>query len=80
MNDQFLFATAPVSWGVGDYADESWEQPYEAIVDEIATWRSLRLRSQPLILVANSDAVVAEAGGLARGLTGAGEHREQNRG
>ena len=36
MNDRFLFATAPVSWGVGDYADESWEQPYEGILDEIA--------------------------------------------
>ena len=36
MKDRFLFATAPVSWGVGDYADESWEQPYEAILDEIA--------------------------------------------
>jgi len=36
VNDRFLFATAPVSWGVGDYADESWEQPYERILDEIA--------------------------------------------
>ena len=35
-----------------------------AIVDEITTWRSLRLRSKPLILVANSDAVVAESGGM----------------
>jgi inosose dehydratase len=36
VNDRFLFATAPVSWGVGDYSDESWEQPYERILDEIA--------------------------------------------
>ena len=36
MNDQFLFATAPVSWGVNDYPDESWTQPYETILDEIA--------------------------------------------
>jgi inosose dehydratase len=36
VNDRFLFATAPVSWGVGDYADESWELPYEGILDEIA--------------------------------------------
>ena len=31
----FHFATAPVSWGVGDYPDPSWEQPYETILDEI---------------------------------------------
>ena len=36
MNDRFLFATAPVSWGVGDYPDASWEQPYEVILDELA--------------------------------------------
>jgi inosose dehydratase len=36
MTDRFLFATAPVSWGVGDYPDASWEQPYEVILDEIA--------------------------------------------
>ena len=36
MNDRFLFATAPVSWGVGDYPDESWGQPYQVILDEIA--------------------------------------------
>src|SRR5437867_10807847 len=36
MNDRFLFATAPVSWGVGDYRDASREQPYEVILDEIA--------------------------------------------
>jgi hypothetical protein len=34
-----------------------------AIVDEVTTWRSLRLRTHPLILVANSDAVAAESGG-----------------
>ena len=37
MNDQFLFATAPVSWGVNDYPDESWSQPYETILDKIAS-------------------------------------------
>ncbi len=31
----FHFATAPGSWGVGDYPDASWEQPYETILDEI---------------------------------------------
>ena len=36
MNDRFLFATAPVSWGVNDYQDESWEQPYETVLDDIA--------------------------------------------
>ena len=36
MNERFLFATAPVSWGVGDYPDASWGQPYETILDEIA--------------------------------------------
>ena len=36
MNDRFLFATAPVSWGVNDYPDESWQQPYEGMLDEIA--------------------------------------------
>jgi len=36
VNDRFLFATAPVSWGVGDYPDESWGQPFETILDEIA--------------------------------------------
>jgi inosose dehydratase len=36
MSDRFLFATAPVSWGVGDYPDASWGQPYETLLDEIA--------------------------------------------
>jgi inosose dehydratase len=36
MNQPFHFATAPVSWGVGDYADASWGQSYETILDEIA--------------------------------------------
>jgi inosose dehydratase len=36
MNDSFFFATAPVSWGVNDYRDESWDQPYETMMDEIA--------------------------------------------
>jgi inosose dehydratase len=36
MNQRFHFATAPVSWGVGDYADASWGLPNETILDEIA--------------------------------------------
>src|SRR5689334_11896604 len=36
MDDRFRFATAPVSWGVGDYPDASWGLPYETILDEIA--------------------------------------------
>jgi len=36
IDERFRFATAPVSWGVGDYPDESWKQPYETILDEIA--------------------------------------------
>ena len=36
LGSQFRFATAPVSWGIGDYPDPSWEQPYETILDEIA--------------------------------------------
>src|SRR3954467_4916819 len=35
LGSHFRFATAPVSWGVGDYPDPSWEQSYEAILDEI---------------------------------------------
>jgi inosose dehydratase len=35
MDERFRFATAPVSWGVGDYPDASWKQPYETILDEI---------------------------------------------
>ncbi len=35
-NSRFLFATAPVSWGVQDYRDPSWEQPYAAMLDEMA--------------------------------------------
>jgi inosose dehydratase len=36
MPNRFRFATAPVSWGVADYRDASWEQPYEKILDEMA--------------------------------------------
>jgi inosose dehydratase len=36
MDERFQFACAPVSWGVGDYPDASWKQPYETILDEIA--------------------------------------------
>lgn len=34
-----------------------------ALVDEVTTWRSLVLRSRPLVLVAASDAVIGETGG-----------------
>jgi cation transport regulator ChaC/SOS response regulatory protein OraA/RecX len=34
-----------------------------AIVDEVTTWRALVMRTQPLVLVAGSDAVIADAGG-----------------
>ena len=36
LSSKFRFATAPVSWGISDYPDPSWEQPYETILDEIA--------------------------------------------
>jgi inosose dehydratase len=32
---RFRFASAPVSWGVGDFYDPAWEQPYERILDEM---------------------------------------------
>ena len=32
---QFLFASAPDSWGVLDYAGPSWEQSYEKMLDEM---------------------------------------------
>ena len=34
-NQQFLFASAPDSWGVLDYPGPSWEQSYEKMVDEM---------------------------------------------
>jgi inosose dehydratase len=34
--EPFHFASAPVSWGVGDNPDAAWEQPYERVLDEIA--------------------------------------------
>lgn len=49
------------------YGEESAGNPTilarTAFVDEVTTWRSLALRDQPLVLVAASDAVVAETGG-----------------
>jgi inosose dehydratase len=33
---QFLFASAPDSWGVLDYPGPSWEQSYEKMLDEMA--------------------------------------------
>ena len=35
MNQRFLFASAPDSWGVLDYPGPSWEQPYERMLDEM---------------------------------------------
>lgn len=34
--EQFLFASAPDSWGVLDYPGSSWEQSYENMLDEMA--------------------------------------------
>jgi inosose dehydratase len=36
MNERFLFASAPDSWGVLDYPGPSWEQSYEKMLDEMA--------------------------------------------
>ncbi|MDE3181620.1 MAG: xylose isomerase, partial [Acidobacteriota bacterium] len=33
---RFHFASAPVSWGVQDFRDVAWDQPYETILDEMA--------------------------------------------
>src|ERR1700743_2204298 len=33
--NQFLFASAPDSWGVLDYPGPSWEQSYEKMLDEM---------------------------------------------
>src|SRR5487761_319859 len=30
------FASAPVSWGVQDFRDAAWDQPWEQVLDEIA--------------------------------------------
>jgi inosose dehydratase len=35
IHSRFRFASAPVSWGVGDFYDPAWEQPYERILDEM---------------------------------------------
>ena len=35
LTSRFQFASAPVSWGVQDYYDPAWEQPYERILDEM---------------------------------------------
>lgn len=34
-----------------------------AVVDDVLTWRSLQMRTRPLVLVAASDGVIAETGG-----------------
>ena len=34
-SEQFLFASAPDSWGVLDYPGPSWEQSYEKMLDEM---------------------------------------------
>jgi len=36
LNERFLFASAPDSWGVLDYPGPSWEQSYEKMLDEMA--------------------------------------------
>jgi inosose dehydratase len=33
---RFRLASAPVSWGVQDYPDAAWDQPYRRILDEMA--------------------------------------------
>src|SRR5436305_7009213 len=35
LHGRFRFASAPVSWGVGDFYDPAWDQPYERILDEM---------------------------------------------
>ncbi len=35
IRSRFRLASAPVSWGVQDYPDPAWEQPYETILDEM---------------------------------------------
>src|SRR5690348_16437532 len=35
MNERFLFASAPDSWGVLDYPGPSWNQSYEQMLDEM---------------------------------------------
>jgi len=35
INERFLFASAPDSWGVLDYPGPSWEQSYEKMLDEM---------------------------------------------
>ena len=36
-NSQFHFASAPVSWGIGDTPDAAWKQlPYQWVLDDIA--------------------------------------------
>jgi inosose dehydratase len=35
MNERFLFASAPDSWGVLDYPGPSWSQSYEKMLDEM---------------------------------------------
>ncbi len=35
MDERFLFASAPDSWGVLDYPGPSWEQSYEKMLDEM---------------------------------------------
>ena len=35
LKDRFLFASAPNSWGVRDYRDPSWDQPYQLMLNEM---------------------------------------------
>lgn len=36
VSDRFRFACAPVSWGIQDFPDAAWEQPYSRVLSEIA--------------------------------------------
>jgi inosose dehydratase len=37
LNEKFLFASAPDSWGVLDYPGPSWKQSYEKMLDEMVS-------------------------------------------
>lgn len=36
MGNELLFGSAPVSWGVQDYQDAAWEQPWERMLNEMS--------------------------------------------
>lgn len=35
VRSHFSFASAPVSWGIQDFRDAAWDQPYQTILDEM---------------------------------------------